>query len=181
MTSPIKQLPSDASFETVISSTQSLLAQMQEDNDSPEQLQNDIIHLLQLEKGPRGFFASFLTDSRDIVDNPPDYLLNAFTQVPEITAELLTKNLAMSSAMMVYHTRQKDPNSAAGSQQVQQRCVQLIHQLQLEAIQKELKKLVNSVQDRDSYSAFLKRWNYDDEQRSAIGQIAQQCLTAIAT
>lgn len=176
-----EQLASDASFESVIDATQDLLNRMDEAPSDEDQLQLDMIHLLKLDKGPRGFFASLLTDARSIADDPPAYVLNALRQVPESTAELLTKNLAMSSAMVIHHHRQQDEAAAESSRQVQRRCVNLITQLQLQSIQQELTALALSIKDSGAYSAFLKRWNYDEEQRAEIGVLVQECLDAVTS
>ena len=178
MTETIETLTPDASFEAVIAATQSLLGHMQDPAADPTQLQDDIVHLLKLDKGPRGFFASLLTDERSVADDAPAFLLNALQQVPEITAELLTKNLAMSSAMVVHHQRQQDESAIAGSQQVQQRCVKLIGLLKLDPLKQELNALVSSTQGSGAYTAFLQRWNYDEDQRAAIQQIVDECLVS---
>lgn len=172
----VTQLDHQASFESVIEATQQLLNQIETQSISSEALQSDIVYLLGLDKGPRGFFASFLTDPRPLADHPPESVLAAFRAVPSVTADLLVKNLAMSTAMVMYHQRQADGDAQAGSEQVQRRSQHLIKLLDLPAITEELKALQQSVEQSGPYSAFLDRWNYDPEQKTAIADVVATTL-----
>lgn len=165
---PISELSNDSSFESAIEATQQLLHQIETESSSPEAIQADVIHLLNLKKGPRGFFASFLTDPRSFADDPPEAVLEGLKAVPAITADFLVKNLAMSTAMVVLHTRTEDLEAMAGSQQVQTRSQNLIQGLDLTEIRDALNAMILSLIQTDKYSDFLNRWNYDDEQRAAI-------------
>lgn len=175
--SSIPQLDHQASFEAVIEATQSLLNDIDGGTAKPDEIKAKIVHILSLDKGPRGFFASFLTDSRPLADHPPDSVLEAFKAVPDVTADLLVKNLAMSTAMVVFHQRKGDTQARLGSEQVQRRSQQLIKQLSLPAITEALKALQRSVsQPQERYSAFLERWNYDQIQKAAIAEVVSATL-----
>lgn len=171
----IAELSNDSSFESVIEATQQLLNQMESESSNPDSMQAEIVHLLSLDQGPRGFFASFLTDPRPIADDPPESVLTALISKPKVTADFLVKNLAMSTAMVVFHTRNQDLDSAAGSQQVQRRSQDLIQRLDIDDIKHALNAMILSLlQSKESsefsenYTAFLDRWKYDQEQRTAI-------------
>ena len=169
-------LDNQASFETVIEATQSLLSDIESETVEPESIQANIVHLLNLNKGPRGFFASFLTDPRPLADHPPGSVLTALAAVPEVTAELLVKNLAMSTAMGIFHQRNGDIEAQADSEQGQRRSQHLIQQRNLPVITDELMALQRSVSGSDRYSAFLERWNYDQAQKTAIAEVVSATL-----
>ena len=172
---------SPTSFEGVIQATQALLNQIEHQSLAPEQIKAEVIHLLELEKGPRGFFATFLTDSRAIADDPPETLLSALKSLPKGSLERLAKNLvqnlAMSTAMIVFHQRQDDDKASEGSKQVQRRVQSLIQALKLEQTHQELKALLESTSQDGPYSQFLARWNYDAEQIDAIAAITRTTLS----
>lgn len=174
--SRVTQLDNQTSFETVIDATQELLHQIETQVLDSTAIESDIVHLLKLDKGPRGFFASFLTDARPLADHPPESVLAAFRAVPQVTAALLVKNLAMSTAMVLHHQRQADHKAIAGSQQVQQRSQHLLQALKLPEMTAELKALQQSVEQSGPYSDFLKRWNYDPEQKTAIANVVSTIL-----
>ena len=58
-----------------------------------------------------------------------------------MSSELLVKNLAMSSAMVIAHRHNHDAENVAGSQRVCQRTGNLIQQLDLQLIDEKLQKL----------------------------------------
>ena len=68
--SGISQLDHQTSFQDVIGATQVLLNQIDAQTIQADVITADIAHLLKLDKGPRGFFASLLTDPRPIGRSP---------------------------------------------------------------------------------------------------------------
>jgi hypothetical protein len=153
------------SFEQAIAQTQQLLSQ----SVSPEQLQQTITELVQTDNGARGFFVTFLTGDFALADRPE--LLCALQSAPTRVADLLTKNLAMATAMELTHFRDGNPEQAAGSAKVQQHTRSLIQALQanLPELQTCLQQLALSLTSPSGeYHAFLERWGYDLEQRAAI-------------
>ncbi len=161
-------LPSELSFEQAIALTQDLLA-----CESPAEawLESAVSALVQSENGARGFFVTFLTGDYPLADQPTAAILQGLKSSPEQVADLLTKNLAMSTAMELAHCRNHDLELAAGSATVQRRSQQLIQLLQLPALQTSLQQLQTSVTSTEGeYQSFLNRWGYDAEQRQAIQQ-----------
>jgi hypothetical protein len=164
------------SFEAAIALAQGLLAAPPH----PDALQTAITELVQTDNGARGFFVTWLTGDSPLADQPPAAVLTALKTAPERVAELLTKNLAMSTAMEITHLRQQAPEQAAGSARVQQRTRHLIQLLQAElpVLTDCLQELATSVTPADGgkYQGFLQRWGYDLEQRQAIQAVVAQVL-----
>jgi hypothetical protein len=160
-------------FEQAIVLTQQLL----DAPESPEQLQTTISELLQTDNGARGFFVTFLTGDSSLADYPIPPILNGLQTAPDRVADLLTKNLAMATAMEITHLRESAPDKAAGSARVKQRTQKLIQQLQAEmpALKTCLQELATSLTSLDAgqYQSFLQRWGYDLEQRKAIQTLVE--------
>jgi hypothetical protein len=158
-------------FEDAIALTQSLLDHMEQGELSDGELQELIASLVGSENGARGFFVTYLSDSRPLADHPSEAVIQALHTSPDIVAELLVKNLAMSSAMAITHRRNQDEAMAEGSDRVRSRTVDLIQRLQLPQVAQRAKKLhESSITGEGDYHAFLKRWGYDAEQREVIRQ-----------
>lgn len=164
-------VPADVTFEQAIDLTQSLMAQLQQEQLSEADLEATIIALVQSENGARGFFVTYLTDDRPIADHPTDAVIRALQSSPEIVADLLVKNLAMSSAMAIAHRRNQNEEMAQGSDRVQARTATLIERVKLPEVTQKAQKLHESAATGiGEYQAFLDRWGYDAEQRQVIRQ-----------
>lgn len=158
-------------FEEAIDITQSWLKKMKANELSAAEIQSFITTLVKTENGARGFFVTYLTDDDSLADHPSEEIINALKSSPEIVGELLVKNLAMSTGMMIAHRRNDDEESAQGSGRVRQRSKDLIQKLSLDPIAIKLDQLKTTLeQNQGEYTDFLKRWKYDTEQREAIYQ-----------
>lgn len=170
-------VPEGTTFEQAIALTQSLLAHMEQGTLPTPEVERAIAALVSSEAGARGFFVTYLTDSGTLADHPDTAVITALRSAPDIVAELLVKNLAMSSAMAVFHRRQQDEATAQESDRVRSRTHQLIQRLQLPAVQMKGQNLLESIASgQGSYQSFLDRWGYDTEQRQVIQQALQQAL-----
>jgi hypothetical protein len=104
-------------------------------------------------------------------------VITALKTSPTLVNELLVKNLAMSTAMVIYHRSQGDEENAQGSEKVQEKTGQLIKQLLSQSLGEKLQQLATSLNTgQGEYQAFLERWGYDDCQRQAIAKIIQPFL-----
>lgn len=165
-------VPADVTFEQAIALTQSLMVAMEQGLADAE-LEQAVAALVQSENGARGFFVTYLTDPRPIADHATPLLLEALRSSPDIVAELLVKNLAMSAAMAVQHRRNQDEEMAQGSDRVRSRTAELIQALQLPATTQRVQQMAESAATgQGEYASFLSRWNYDAEQRSVIQEAA---------
>lgn len=162
-------------FENAIALSQSLLLQVDSDKLSDAEISAQLAELVQTENGARGFFVTFLTSNSPLADNPSDAVIQALRSSPEVVAELLVKNLAMSTAQELYHRRRQAEEMAQGSHQVQVRTANLIEILDLDAVKERSQQLIDSANTGEGkYKAFLERWNYDSEQRQLICHALQQ-------
>jgi hypothetical protein len=164
------------SFEQAIAQTKDLLEQRRRGEISTEQLAFSIAQLVAISNGARGFFVVWLTEENPLASATPPEILDALRTVPDQVAELLTKNLAMSTAMAHTHRINGDLASALGSEQVSQRTQALIKHLHLPSVDKQLNLLKASLQSQEGhYTAFLQRWGYSSAQQEAI----RKCLETL--
>lgn len=164
-------------FENAISLSQFLLSQAHTGKLSDVEITSQIAALVKTENGARGFFATFLTSDISLADNPSDAVIQALRSSPEVVAKLLVKNLAMSTAQVLFHRRRQAEEMAQGSQRVQARTTRLINLVALPKVKEEARQLINSATTSGgSYTAFLERWNYDTEQRQLICSALQEVV-----
>jgi hypothetical protein len=140
--------------------------------------------------GARGFFVALLTGTSPIADEPPDWLIAAFFDREETAAELLVKNLAMSSATALSHRRSQDARAEEGSQLVARRSAHAIERFRSPVVKQYLGDLLAAVENRQSerttaseagaavslFHTFLSRWSYDSEQLQAIKSALLACV-----
>lgn len=159
------------SFPQAIATTQSLINQMAIGELSEEEITKQITILVNNKQGARGFFVAYLTGDIPLADNPSSGVINALKSAPDLVGELLVKNVAMSTAMVVAHRRNNDEANAHSSKRVCQRSINLIKQLNLDSITNELNKLKATLTTgKGSYQEFLQKWGYDREQKEIIAQ-----------
>lgn len=168
MTTPLT-LPPDLSFEQAIALTQDLMAQIEAGTLSAAEEEQAIAALVSSENGARGFFVTYLTGDSALADAPSEAVVKALQSSPETVAELLVKNVAMSSAMAIAHRRNHNEDMAQGSERVSRRTLNLIRRINLPLVSEKAQQLRNSAKMGDGlYADFLNRWRYDDEQRAVI-------------
>ncbi len=170
-------IPADVSFPQAIVLAEEILALPITPNDDIQS--QAIAALLQTANGARGFFVTFLTGDYPLADAPSPGVIQALRSAPAMVVDLMTKNLAMSTAMELTHQAKGDADQAAGSARVQARSRTLIAALQLPELQTELQQLLDSTTtNTGEYQEFLARWGYDAEQRQAIQQVVAAILAA---
>lgn len=171
------EIPPDITFETAIALTQSLLDQVEAGTLSPTQIADALTKLVKSENGARGFFVIYLTSERTLADYPSPEVVQALQSSPDIVAELLAKNLAMSAVMALTHHQNGNEEMAQSSAQVRERTAHLIELVKLNAVYEHCQKLLESATTGDgSYKAFLERQGYDAEQRQLMCQALQSVL-----
>lgn len=157
------------SFPQAIATTQALMNKMNTSQLTEAEIEQEVTSIIKNKKGGRGFFVAYLTSDLTLADNPSTGVINALKSSLEIVRELLVKNLAMSSAMVIAHDCQDDLENTRGSQKVQERSSKLIQLLRSESIENELQKLQTAIEaGKGDYQDFLQRWGYDSEQQQAI-------------
>jgi len=156
----------ELTFEQAIAASENLLSQT---NISPAELASALVELLQTSNGARGFWVTFLTGAW--ADHPTPALINALKAVPQPSAELMVKNVAMSSAMAITHQRHGDLESALRSQAVTRRSLHILQLWQSPTAQAIAQAMYDSAVGKgEAYANFLAKWGYDSEQKAEIAE-----------
>jgi hypothetical protein len=170
-------VPTNIKFDAAIDLTQLFLVQLKKNELTSAQILDFVSTLIQTANGARGFFVTYLTAQDPICDEPQPEVIAAIAAHPEIAADLLVKNIAMSTAQQLYHHRRNDSEMIASSATVAARTTKIITALNLPQIQAMCRELVSTIQTGSgSYTEFLTRWGYDDEQKQSIGQIVSELI-----
>lgn len=161
--------PTPLTFERAIELSQSLLEKIEKGRVNEAEIESEITSLIETQNGARGFFVVYLTDDRSLADNPSRGVLEALKAVPEFASELLVKNLAMSAAMAVTHSREGRQDMAKQSHRVTRRTANTIQKLSLDCLFEKLKELQKTLATGEgNYRDFLIKWGYDTPQKQAI-------------
>lgn len=163
-------IPTDMSFEAAIDLTHQLLTHLAHtDPEDSNSIISSLSQLIQTKRGARGFFVAYLTSANPIADQPHPLIIEALQTEAVIVADLIVKNLAMSSAMASVHERQGNLENLHGSKQVQERTYHLIMALQMQEIEDHMNAMLSSLHENTGvYQSFFKQQNYDTEQLEAI-------------
>ncbi|WP_330202570.1 hypothetical protein [Cyanobacterium sp. Dongsha4] len=155
------------SFEDAIALTQRFIEQIKQLSEAEKE--EVISSLVASENGARGLFVTYLTSDNSVVDNLSQGIINGLKTSPQIVSELLVKNVAMSTAMRLTHTRNSNPKMAESSFKVTQRSLNLIEELSLPETKEKIILLINTIKQKEGvYQEFLSRWGYDEEQKKLI-------------
>jgi hypothetical protein len=170
-------VPAKIKFDEAINLTQTFLTKLKKNELTSAEILAFVSELVQTANGARGFFVTYLTAQDPICDEPQPEVIAALQAHPDIAADLLVKNLAMSTAQQLYHHRRSDTEMIASSATVAARTTKMINQLNLPQIQAMCRELVDTINTgTGEYSDFLLRWGYDDEQKTAIARSITQLL-----
>ena len=187
---PAAPQPGQQTFVAAMQVSQEWLAAWEAGELSEEVLADRVAALVSTLNGARGFFVVALTGEAPLLDRLPEALLLALRRSGPLVVDLTARNLAMSTAMALHHSRSGDGEQQAASLRVQGRCRELLRQLEPGAVKSRLEPLLaaalageaaaadapggedtseaNSEAAVASDRAFLRRWGYDAEQRGAI-------------
>lgn len=170
-------IPESVTFEQAIALTQSLMSKMEAGELSSPEITDGIAQLVQTENGARGFFVTYLTSEGTLADTPSPEVIQALQSSPDTVAQLMVKNLAMSTAQALAHRRKGNEQMAQGSDQVRSRSLRLIEQINLPQVREIALALRESaVTGAGTYQTFLQTWGYDAEQRQLICQALDRIL-----
>lgn len=172
------KVPPNVTFQQAIAITHSLVEAIEANKLHPSEILTIVSDLVKTKEGARGFFVSYLTSEKQIADNPPAEIVEALRSNPDTVAELLTKNLAMSTAQALTHVRDGNQNMAKSSERVCERTAILIRLVNLAPVYENCQELLESVATgQGDYQQFLERWVYDTEQKQLITQALQLVLS----
>jgi len=161
--------PLQPSFPQAIEISGQWLALWEAGELSEEVLADRVAELVASRDGARGFFVVALAGDSPLMDRLPEPVALQLRLAGEPVVDLTVRNLAMSTAMALHHQRSGDPDQQAGSERVQHRASDLLRLLEPEAVKQRLETLLAATREGTGDDvAFLERWGYDAEQKSAI-------------
>ena len=146
------------------------------DEISDEVLSDRIGELIKTVDGARGFFVVSLSIDCPLMDRFPDALIFQLRSSGEIIVDLTVKNLAMSSAMIITHRNNKDPQEIQ-SKRIKVRCIELLKLLDSTKVKKRLDILLEATKGNGTDLKFLDKWGYNDEQINAISESIYEVAT----
>ena len=146
------------------------------DEMSDEVIADRISELIQTVEGARGFFVVSLSIDCPLMDRFPDALIFQLRNSGEIVVDLTVKNLAMSSAMIITHRNNKDPQKTQ-SERIKIRCIELLKLLDSTQVKKRLDVLLEATKGNGKDLKFLNKRGYNDEQIKAISESIYEVAT----
>jgi hypothetical protein len=162
-------------FAAAIELTQQFVLQLQDGALTPEQVESFVTDLVATQEGARGFFVGYLTNGLAVVDKVHPGIILGLEAHPAVVADLLVKNLAMSTAQNLHFLRENQADMAANSATVAKRSRQLIDALQMPEIKVIAQQIIDAIRTgTGDYVEFLERWGYDSEQKGAIDKALSQ-------
>lgn len=170
-------IPDPVGFEQAIALSKPLVSGIASGELSEPAIEEAVSRLVSTENGARGFFVTYLTEPGPAADTPSAGVLQGLRSAPARVAELMLKNLVMSTAMAVRHRRNGDETRAAGSVRVRARSARLIAALRSAEIRQRGEQLMETLTTgQGEYQAFLDRWGYDADQRRAMREALREVL-----
>jgi len=139
------------------------------DEISDEVISDRIGELIKTVEGARGFFVVSLSIDCELMDRFPDALIFQLRSCGEIVVDLTVKNLAMSSAMLITHRKNNDPQEIQ-SERIKLRCIELLKLLDSNQVKKRLDVLLEATKGKGEDLKFFNRWGYNKEQIKAISE-----------
>ena len=143
---------------------------------SDEVFADRIKELLKTKSGIRGFFAYSLSDSKcTLLDKLPSSIVFILRERGVHVVEITIKNLFMSSAQILNHQKAKNVEYAERSNNISERCINLLKELDTKLVTKEINKMLSEIDNMGN--SFDKQVKYTAEQknfiREKVNEIAQ--------
>ena len=156
------------SFEDAINAASLWCSAWDKGELSDEILADRVAELIKTKTGARGFFVIALASDSPVIDRLPDPLLIQIRAESKTVVDLTVKNLAMSSAMAVFHKKNSDYEQQIRSERITARCLDLLRYLDPNEVKTRLEALLNGLEGIGDDSIFLKKCGYNNEQKQAI-------------
>ncbi len=154
-------------FKQAMEATMIWCKSWENDEISNEVIADRIGELIRTVEGARGFFVVSLSIDCPLMDRFPDALIFQLRGSGELIVDLTVKNLAMSSAMLIRHRENNDPQEIQ-SERIKHRCIELLKLLDSSLVKKRLDVLLEATKGNGTDLIFLNRWNYNQKQIEAI-------------
>ncbi len=167
------------SFPQAITDTNSLIAKIADNQLNETEIESGVSFFVKTIEGARGFFVAYLTSELEVSDHPSSGVIKGLQSSPEIVSDLLVKNLAMCTAVALFHRLNGDLTAASGSDWVQRRTINLIQKLNSDVVTQKLQELEATIDNKsDVYQGFLDSQNYNNEQKEQIKNIISLSLSS---
>ena len=163
-------------FKEAMEATMIWCKSWENDEISDEVISDRIGELIKTVEGARGFFVVSLSIDCPLMDRFPDALIFQLRSSGELVVDLTVKNLAMSSAMIITHRKNKDPQEIQ-SERIKIRCIELLKLLDSTQVKKRLDVLLEATKGNGTDLKFLNKWGYNEEQINAISESIYEVAT----
>jgi len=157
----------EASFTQAINISAHWCKEWGEDLLSEEVLADRISELIKTRNGLRGFFAYALSDKDCfLLDKLPFSLIYKLNENGDAVAEIVIKNLIMSSAQIIIHRRDNNHEYEMTSENISDRCKAILRLLKTKSVASSVDKVLRNLDNMgNSFDNSLK---YDPEQKEFI-------------
>ena len=156
-----------ASFAQAINISAQWCKEWGEDLLSEEVLADRISELIKTRNGLRGFFAYTLSDKDCfLLDKLPFSLIYKLNEVRDDVAEIVVKNLIMSSAQVIIHRRDNNHEYEISSENIADRCKSILRLLETKSVTKSVNQVLRDLDDMGN--SFDNSVKYDSEQKEFI-------------
>ena len=157
----------EVSFTQAINISLQWCKEWGEDLLSEEVLADRIAELTKTRNGLRGFFAYALSDKDCfLLDKLPFSLIYKLNEVGDVVAEIVVKNLIMSSAQIIIHRRDDNHEYEMTSKNISDRCKAILRLLETNRVTKIINQILKNLDGMGN--SFDNSIKYDSEQKEFI-------------
>lgn len=157
----------EASFTQAINISAKWCKEWGEDLLSEEVLADRIAELIKTRNGIRGFFAYALSDKDCfLLDKLPFSLIYKLNEGGDAVAEIVVKNLIMSSAQIIFHRRDNNHEYEITSENISNRCKGILRLLKSKLVTKSVDQALRNIENMGN--SFDNSVKYDSEQKDFI-------------
>ena len=157
----------EASFTQAINISAEWCKEWGEDLLSEEVLADRIAELIKTRNGLRGFFAYALSDKDCFLfDKLPFSIIYKFNEGGVAVAEIVVKNLIMSSAQIIIHRRDNNHEYEMASENFSSRCKAILRLLATKAVTKSVNQVLRDLDNMGN--SFDNSVKYDLDQKEFI-------------
>ena len=155
------------SFYQSIEITNKWCKEWEEELLSDEVFADRVAELFKTKNGLRGFFAYALSDTNcSLLDKLPSSLIFKFVEGGEQIVEITLKNLIMSSAQIINHQRDNNPEYEEISTNISYRCINILKMLDTKLVNDKVNIILNNLDNLGN--SLNKSKNYDSKQKEFI-------------
>ena len=157
----------EASFIQAINISAQWCKEWGEDLLSEEVLADRVAELIKTKNGLRGFFAYSLSDKDCLLlDKLPIALIFKLNEGGDSVVEIVVKNLIMSSAQIIIHRRDNNPEYEMTSENISDRCKAILRLLETNSVTNSVNQVLRDLDNMGN--SFDNSIKYDSEQKEFI-------------